>query len=1121
METLITCDVCLKNVSFVEFETHYKYCVGQRNAFDIIMGKSTMNSQNQILLSKEADNNKRCIPSDMEMRHILTDKQRVSAASDIQNSANISEIPMQSNFPIKTFRVYAKNREIVLQDVINQCDNDILKVLIFCLGEYRSIKFNLKVHGLYAKEDEEGECGETVKAFTTPYKSAYETRSLVKELVDTLDYIRSSVIEFQYRNYDLLIKGFNFIEITAIKLEHIPAAGFVSAPKAIKCKNALINVKNKDNFCFKWSILASIALIRHNNKSFQNVGKKKQERERLNSPLHYRGVDISQDVIIYDGIRLDFTGIVFPIQLEGIKRFESNNNEFSINVYEVGDDGKSIVGPTIRAQKTRSRHINLLALNNCYEQTMHHAFITNMKRLCFSQHSKAHNSPGFCENCLQFYPLKTNKQHNCDYVSTIYPEPNTKLSFKSSSKCISPPIVIYADIESSLESISSEAWAASFYIVHYYEPRLNEMHTFDGSDCIKKFCQALKDKLRGLYYKYWKFQKRNHDSVDEESERLGKCAVCGEEISECSLDMLFHQFAGFYLGPVHVACKTKHRLNYSFFPVVFNNLTRFDINLLIREMGREVKPIPSNQDLYTMLILNCSINGQDRFQIKFLDSNNFFSYNIDKLISSMNDNSFENLRKRYKDMKFELMCLKKVYLQNAESLDQLDNIVLPENMFSNCQDYINADQVWHTFNCQNIRDYLKVYLERDVTILADVFEDFRRLCITTYGLDPMNYVTAPSMAWDAMLKVTEVNLDLISDPEMLNFLQNAVRGGLVKCNQENATANNEYLDNFDPREPTNYLASIEANNLSEWAMSQPLPYSNFTFLNDNEIEELDIKEHPSDGDVGYILQVDLKYPSYLHGSHSSMPFCPENQVLPGGNHQQVIAKITDKTDYIIHLKHLQLCLEHGLILTKIHRVLSFNQTAWLKPYIDFNMNHMELAKNEFERQFLKSMNSFIIGKALENVEKRCDITVVTHYQSRQNSPGFRQRVARNNFRGVEIFPNNLAAIQSVKSKITYDKPLYIGVTVLELSKWFMYEHYYNFLSVKCPSSKILLINKNLFVASLREDFYKLVEENPQRFDTSNYIVNGQNNDVNLMQDKYAAQAIKEIKGKRVYLRKYS
>jgi len=106
--------------------------------------------------------------------------------------------------------------------------------------------------------------------------------------------------------------------------------------------------------------------------------------------------------------------------------------------------------------------------------------------------------------------------------------------------------------------------------------------------------------------------------------------------------------------------------------------------------------------------------------------------------------------------------------------------------------------------------------------LTDVFENFRKICLKIYKLDPINYVTAPSISWDAMLKYTNVNLELISDGDMYNFLKRAIRGGLTQCTQRIYIANNKYITKFDSSKPNNYLSYIDANNLYGWAMSQPL-----------------------------------------------------------------------------------------------------------------------------------------------------------------------------------------------------------------------------------------------------------------------------------------------------------
>ncbi|XP_033239340.1 uncharacterized protein [Drosophila pseudoobscura] len=311
-----------------------------------------------------------------------------------------------------------------------------------------------------------------------------------------------------------------------IKLEHIAANRFIQAPKKIKSRNALINVKNDDDFCFKWCVLASLAYGTHLKTIYQTAALKKISRDKLTIPSSYRCGNIRQDIIYYEGVRLNFSGIEFPITSKGIKRFESANEDFSINVYEVDENGKNVVGPTVRTKKIRTHHINLLGINSDNMQMMRYAYITCMRKLCYSQHSKSHNTAYFCENCLQFYST-TNTIHDtkeCGKVAALYPEPNTKTVFKSFSKKLSPPVVIYADIEAVLENYDINlndpskssttmaqrhtACAASFYIVHKYNEHLNEMWTYEGPDCIQKFCQALRMKTDGLYEKYWKSYKK-------------------------------------------------------------------------------------------------------------------------------------------------------------------------------------------------------------------------------------------------------------------------------------------------------------------------------------------------------------------------------------------------------------------------------------------------------------------------------------------------------------------------------------------------------------------------------------------------------------------------------------
>ena len=152
-----------------------------------------------------------------------------------------------------------------------------------------------------------------------------------------------------------------------------------------------------------------------------------------------------------------------------------------------------------------------------------------------------------------------------------------------------------------------------------------------------------------------------------------------------------------------------------------------------------------------------------------------------------------------------------------------------------------------------------------MVLLANVFEAFRDTCLRHYKLDPVHFYTSPGLAWDACLKQTGIRLELLTDPDMLLMFERGIRGGITQAVRKYALANNKYMgDEFNPNEDTTYLQYLDANNLCDWAMSQPLPTGGFKWVdaNPNEISELATRT-----DKGYLLEVDVSYPKELHTPH--------------------------------------------------------------------------------------------------------------------------------------------------------------------------------------------------------------------------------------------------------------
>src|SRR5215468_1779192 len=248
-------------------------------------------------------------------------------------------------------------------------------------------------------------------------------------------------------------------------------------------------------------------------------------------------------------------------------------------------------------------------------------------------------------------------------------------------------------------------------------------------------------------------------------------------------------------------------------------------------------------------------------------------------------------------------------------------------------------------------------------------------------------------------------------------------------------ANNKYMEEYDDSQPSKYLFYIDANNLYGWAMSKPLPYDKLEWVED--LDTIKIMELKEDDKIGYILEVDLEYPDELHDEHNEFPFCPENIIPPGGRDKKLCGTFYNKQKYVIHYMALQQALYHGVKLVKIHRAVQFRQEAWLKPFIDLNTEMRGGARSEFERGFYKLMANSIYGKTMENVRRRIDIRI-----SREGRQ-LEKLMAKPNFEDRTKFGRNLVAVHMKKIEILFDKPIYLGLTVLDLSKTHMYAFHYD------------------------------------------------------------------------------
>jgi hypothetical protein len=346
-----------------------------------------------------------------------------------------------------------------------------------------------------------------------------------------------------------------------------------------------------------------------------------------------------------------------------------------------------------------------------------------------------------------------------------------------------------------------------------------------------------------------------------------------------------------------------------------------------------------------------------------------------------------------------------------------------------------------------------------------------------------------------------------------------------------ARANNKYMGAlYDPSKPSTYIMYLDANNLYGWAMSEPMPHGNFEWVAESEFASIDWKTQTDEQSIGYIVECDLEYPKELHDLHNDYPLAPQRMVVSTDLLSQeqketraqykmastkpstkLVPNLFDKERYVCHYRNLRYYLQKGLILQKVHRVIRFQQSRWLAPYIAKNTAMRAASKDEFKRTLYKFKNNSIFGKACENVTKRLDIRLLT------DSKKCETLIQKPHCAGFKIFSPEIAAVAMKKMVCAIDKPTYVGFVVLELSKLLMYEFHYDYAKKQWPTVNLLLTDTDSLVYEIEtDDVYADISSSTSsmHFDLSNYRNEWRNDEnkmaVGKMKDEAGGQIVYEV-----------
>ena len=907
--------------------------------------------------------------------------------------------------------------------------------------------------------------------------------------------------------------------INLVKYEPLKGSSYIQLPQELRnSAKGLINLKNNDNECFRW------CHIRH-----------------LNTQDKYPQRIKKCDKAYID--KLDYSEIEFPVTAKQYNKIEKQN-EVNINVFGYEDKQPY---PIYVSKEKYEDHMELLLITK--DEKKHYVLIKDFNKFMFNQ-TKHKNKKHLCMHCLQCFSsdrVLNEHEDNCIQVNgtqavKMPDKDNNILKFINFHKQQSVPFVIYADFEAIIEKISgcnpnndrsyTEAYQKhtdcgyGYKVVCCYDDKYTKpVQIYRGEKAVYKFMEAMleevkycKKTMRKCFNKPLKMTKEDEVNFEKAKE----CHICNKQYTSEDIRVRDHcHITGKFRGSTHQECNLKLTLNPDEIkiPVIFHNLRGYDSHFIMQEIGAIVKnhTFKNKKGEEKQMNINAIPNNMEKYMafmfgkhLTFLDSFQFMSSSLDKLASNLPREAFNYTSKQFKDKKFDLIARKGVYPYDyMDSFKKFDETRLPtkEDFYSilnnehiSNEDYQHAQTVWNEFKLKTMGEYHDLYLKTDILLLADVFENFRRTCLEYYKLDPCHYFTSPGLSWDAMLKMTDIKLELMTDINMFQFTEKGMRGGISYIANRYGKANNKYMKEFDEKAPSKYIMYLDANNLYGWAMSQYLPTGGFRWMTKKQINKIDLAKYKEESNKGLILEVDLEYGKELHNLHNDYPLGAEKMKvtkdmlsdhckmiadkynISTGLVHKLIPTLNNKEKYILHYRNLQLYIDLGLKVTKIHRVLEFDQSPWLKQYIDFNTNKRANAKNLFEEVFFKIMINSVYGKTMENLRRRVDVRLITDEKK------LLKMSSKPTYVNSKIFNENLVAVQKIKETLTLNRPAYVGMCILDLSKTLMYDFHYNYIKKKYgDKAKLLFTDTDSLTYEIEaEDVYKDFWNDKDKFDNSNY-----------------------------------
>ena len=911
---------------------------------------------------------------------------------------------------------------------------------------------------------------------------------------------------FVQRGSGWVLKKVSKFSVSIMKFK-LFQGGCLSAllPRELRKKRCCVSIKNiPKNKCFFYCVAAALC---------ENTTKKNKYRK---SNQHDKIIEL-----------LPFDNMEGPVSIREIKYLEKNSC-VSVNVY--GYD--KIPYPYYISEFVKKLyHVDVLLHNN------HYYLIRNMST--FASGEKSNRRKCYvCQYCLCYFVKKERYDLHvelCVKGGHQYEFPHkdaAQLNFSNYSNIVPASFVMYCDLEAMItkevkvsrgkiqtKSVHVPVAVGAITVCRPKKEFGSLPMIYTGADCIDVLLQFIQSEVSRvsniLKNVYVPCVMRPEDKYMHKHAK--HCFMCRKKFSDFRhLDKVRDHchLSGKFRYTLCSTCNLTRAKRPPEIQLFFHGLSNYDSHFIIQKLynfsSTEIKIIPKNTEKYLSFSVGC---------VHFKDSYQFLSESLAVLVQNLMDKGpdhFVYVNKFIKDdEQRELLKQKGIFPYNyMKDVRVLRKKHLPkkEEFFNDltCQhitkdEYDFAQKVWDRFSCKTFQDYMEIYLLADCLLLCDVFENFRSNCLQQYNIDPCYYFSAPHFTFDAFLRHSSLTLELLSDINQYLFIIKGIRGGMSMVSKRHAVANNKYVEGYNSSKSSSFILYLDANNLYGRAMQEYLPWKNSEWMSPHQLNYDFIKRLGPEGEVGCIIQCSLEYPVALHDYHSDYPLAPIKKSIPYGmlspvarmicdkhklkrttNVEKLLATVKDKDFYILHYRNLQLYVSLGLRVKKIHAGIIFKQGPIMKSYVDFNSEKRAQATNKFDTDFYKLLSNSLYGKTIENPEKRSKVKLCSESSTYENYVG------KPNFKNAKRINSKLVGVEMKYSSIKINKPFYIGMSILDLSKWHMYNFHYNVMkAIFGDRVHLLYTDTDSFIYEISSaDVYEELRPHARDyFDFSNYPEN--------------------------------